>query len=82
MAVINTLKILQAKVHHWQTYKNMRSEDPDMTLLNKHGVRNNGKIKTYCYKTKWKNLSYQARDGEALVIKRRIKPRIISNLSN
>ena len=39
-------------------------------LLNEHGVRENGKIKIYGYKTEWKNLSNQARDGTALAIKR------------
>ena len=50
MAGNNTLKILQANVQQWQTnkitfYKNIRSEDLDIMLLNEHGVRNNGKIK-------------------------------------
>ena len=66
MAGNDTLKILQANVQHWQTnkitfYNNIRSEDPDILLLNEHGVRDNDKIKIYVYKTEWKNLSNQAR---------------------
>ena len=77
MAGNDTLKILQANVQHWQTnkitfYNNIRSEDPDILLLNEHGVRDNDKIKIYGYKTKWKNLSNQARDRTVLAIKRTI----------
>ena len=69
------MKILQANVQNWQTnkitfYNNIRSENPHIILLNEHGVRENGKIKIYGYKTEWKNLSNQARDGTALAIKR------------
>ena len=79
----DTLKILQLNVQHWQTnkttfYNNIKSEDPDIILLNEHGVKDNGKIKIYGYKTEWKYLSNQARDIAALAIKRRI----INNLSN
>ena len=50
MAGNNTLKILQANVQHWQTnkitfYNNIKSEDPDVMLLNELGVKDNGKIK-------------------------------------
>ena len=67
MAGNDILKILQANVQHWQTnkitfYNNIRSEDPDILLLNEHGVRENGKMKIYGYKTEWKNVSNQARD--------------------
>ena len=48
MAVINTIKFLHANVQHWPTNKisfyNIRTEDPDILLLNKHGVRNNGLV--------------------------------------
>ena len=59
MSGIDTLKILQANVQHWQTnkitfYNNMTSEDPDIILLNEHEVRDNVKIKIYGYKTEWK----------------------------
>ena len=69
MAGNDTLKILQANVQHWQTnnitfYKNIRSEDHDILLFNEHRVRENGKMKIYDYKTEWKNLSNQARDGK------------------
>ena len=74
-------------MQHWQTnkitfYNNIRSKDPDILLLNEHRFRENGKIKIYDYKTEWKNLSNQARDGAAIAIKRKIKHRIIKNLSN
>ena len=87
MAVINTIKALQANVQHWTTnkinfYKNIRTEDPDILLLNKHRVRNNGQIKIYGYKTEWKNVSNQARDRAVIAIKRNICHRIINNLSN
>ena len=76
MAGNDTLKKLQANVQHWQTNKitfyNIRSEDHDIILLNEHGIRGNGKIKTYSYKTEWKNLSNQARDRTVLAIKRTI----------
>ena len=47
MAVINTIKVLQANVQHWPTnkisfYNNIRTEDPNILLLNEHAVRNNG----------------------------------------
>ena len=50
MAGNGTLKILQANVQHWQTnkitfYNNIKSEDPDVMLLNELGVKDNGKIK-------------------------------------
>ena len=50
MVVNDTLKILQANVQHWQTnkimfYNNIRSEDPDIILLNEHAVRENVKKK-------------------------------------
>ena len=50
-------------------YNNIRSEDPDVILLNEHRIRDNGKIKINGYKTEWKNLSNQARDGAVLAIK-------------
>ena len=55
---------------------------PYIFLLNEHGVRNNGQIKIYGYKTEWKNVSNQARDRAVIAIKRNICHRIINNLSN
>ena len=57
MAVINKIEVLQANVQHWSTnkmsfYNNIRTEYLDILLLNEHGVRNNGQIKIYGYKTK------------------------------
>ena len=58
------LKILHANVQCWETnkitfYNNIRSEETDIILLNEHGIRENGKIKIYCFKTEWKNLRNQ-----------------------
>ena len=76
MARNDTLKIEQANMQHQQTikitfYNNIRSEDPGIILLNEHGVKDNGKIKFYGYKTEWKNLSNQVRDGATLAIKKK-----------
>ena len=86
MAVMNTIKILQVNVQHWTTnkinfYNKIRVEDPDIVILNEHGVRNNGKIKIYGYKTELKNISNQARDGAAIAIKWKINHRKNNNLS-
>ena len=48
MAGNDTLKILQANVQHWKKDKitfcdNIRLEDPNIILLNEHGIRENGK---------------------------------------
>ena len=69
MAGNDILKILQANVQHWQTnkitfYNNIRSEDPDILLLNEHGVRENGKMKIYGYRTEWKNFSWSCNSNK------------------
>ena len=53
-----------------------------INITYEHGVRNNGQIKTYGYRTEWKNIRYQASDRAAIAIKRNINNRIINNLSN
>ena len=53
----------------------------DIFILNKHGVRNNGQIKIYGYKTECKNISNKAREGAAITMIRNINHRIINNLS-
>ena len=50
MAVINTIKVLQANVQHWLTnkisfYNSIRTVDLDILLFNERGVRNIGKSK-------------------------------------
>ena len=81
MAIINTMKVLQSNLQHWQTnkissYNIITTEGPDILLLNELGVTNNGLIKINGYKREQKNISNQARDEAALAIKRIINHRI------
>lgn len=79
-----TIKILQHNTLHWKTNKNNLINtylqiNPDVILLNSHGVKNNRDIHIKGYNTYLKNTSGEAHDGSAVLIKSNIKHEIIED---
>ena len=78
------LKIIQHNVRHWNTHKinlsnTYLSLDPDIILLNSHGVRNSEQIKIFNYDVITKNSNNEINDGVSIAIKSHLKYKVINN---
>ena len=77
--MMNSLKIIQHNVMHWgyerrNELSNLyRETDPDIILLNSHGLKNENKIKIFQYNIYQSNKSGELNDGVAIAIKKNIK---------
>lgn len=81
---ITRLTILQHNVRHWKTnkyaYCNIYQEiDPDVILINEHGMNKEEKIKIHGYELYQTNKSNNIHDGVAIGIKRYINHEIIDD---
>lgn len=81
---IKRIKIIQHNVRHWSTnkysyYNSYREIDPDIILLNEHGMKNDEKIKIYGYEVHQKNKTDEMHDGVAIGIKTKYKYKILDN---
>lgn len=78
------LVILQHNVRHWATnkfsYYNIYKEvDPDLIMINEHGMKNEEKIKLFGYDVYQINKTNDLHDGVAIGIKRTLKYKIIDD---
>lgn len=78
----DTIKVLQHNVLHWRTRKfdltnTYKHLDPDIILINSHGLKNSEPFKIHGYITHKKNSSNTHTDGTAIAIKQELKYRII-----
>ena len=84
MATKTSLKIIQHNVLFWKTRKNMLCNiyldiDPDIILINSHGLLSNEPLKIPGYKIHKKNTTNTIHDGNAIAIKHNINHKIQDN---
>ena len=80
----NNIKILQHNVAHWRPYKQLLTQtyadiNPDILLINSHGLKDEETLKIHGYTTYQKNSSNELHDGSAILIKTNIKHRVTEN---
>lgn len=80
----NTITILQHNTLHWETNKinlthTYLQVNPDVILLNSHGVKSNESIHIKGYNTYLKSNSNQIYDGSAILVKSHIKHKIVDD---
>lgn len=78
---MDTLKVVQHNVHHWETKKLELSNiyidmSPDIILINSHGNKTGQNIKIQGYLCYSVNSSNEAHDGSAIIIKEGIRHRL------
>ena len=83
---IKRLKIIQHNVRHWPTnkfcyYNTYKEIDPDIILLNEHGMKNEEKIKIFGYDMYQRNKSNEIHDGVAIGIKKHYNYKILDNFT-
>ena len=81
MDIKGTILILQHKVRNWGTNKytftnTYRDINPDIILINSHGLKANNNIKIHSYTTYQINTSEEYSDGSAILVKHNLKHRI------
>lgn len=80
----NQITILQHNVRDWSTNKYAfcniyKSIDPDVILINGHGVLNNDQIQIFNYDIYQTNKNNEKHDGVAIAVKKYIKHRLIDD---
>lgn len=78
---METIKIIQHKVLNWSTrkyniintYKNI---NPEIILINSHGIKNNENLKIPGYNSYTKNMFNELTDGTAILVKENLKHKI------
>lgn len=85
--MLRKLLILQHNVRNWNTHKHefyniYRIEDPDIILLNEHGVKNNDNITLFNYNVHQSNKLNENNDGVAIAIRKNIKYRLIDDFTD
>lgn len=81
---MDTIKILQHNVAHLKPYRSTlyhtyRTINPDVILLNSHGLKNSETIKLYGYTSYQINTSEERHDGSAILIRNTIKHKLNDN---
>ena len=76
-----TINILQHNVRSWENIKYTltniyREINPDVILINSHGLKTNRNIKIHSYTTYQVNSSEELNDGSAILIKNNLKHKI------
>ena len=84
MAAVNRIKIIQHNVLQWRNrkqelYNLYRTLDPDILLLNSHGVKDEENMKIFGYSIHQKNIT-GANDGAAIAIKEGIRHKVIDGM--
>lgn len=75
---MDTLRILQQNVAYWKPYKHnlintYRDMNPDIILVNSHGLNANESLNIYGYIINKLNKSNELHDGSAILVKANIK---------
>ena len=78
---MDTIKIMQHNVAHWRTNKTTLIQtyneiNPDIILINSHGLKSSEQLKIHGYITYKVNSSEELHDGSAILIKQNIEHRI------
>lgn len=78
---MDTLKIIQHNVLNWTTRKNnlintYKSINPEIVLINIHGLKNNENLKIHGYSSYTKNIYNELNDGTSILIKENLKHKI------
>lgn len=81
---LQQLTIIQHNVRNWSSnkyiyYNAYKSIDPDIILINEHGMRNSNQIKLFNYDTYQTNKKNEKNDGVAIAVKKTIKHRLIDD---
>ena len=84
MTNTENILIVQHNVRNWNSYKltltNLYKEiNPDVILINSHGLKSTENIKIYTYQTYLINSSDELHDGSAILIKQHLKHKIKEN---
>ena len=79
---VNRLTIVQHNVLHWATRKNelyntYRHLDPDIILINSHGVKEAESLKMYTYTVYKNNVSNDRNDGAAIAVKSNLAHKLV-----
>ena len=87
MSEISRLTVVQHNVQHWATRKNelyntYRHLDPDVILINSHGVKEADTLKMYTYTVYKKNYSNQLADGVAIAVKNGLNHKLVEGFEN
>ena len=78
---MDKVTIIQHNVAHWNPYRHTltniyRDLDPDILLINSHGLHENEMLKIYGYTTYKVNSTNELHDGSAILIKSNIQHKI------
>lgn len=81
-----TLNIVQHNVLNWQTQKvnllnTYQTIDPDIILINSHGLNINSELKIFNYNVHKRNNSGERNDGVAIAIKKNIKYKLLDDFT-
>lgn len=81
MVNTQTINILQHNINNWNNNKTTLTSiykelDPDLILINSHGLKSSENIKIYPYVTYKINTSEERQDGSAILIKPNLKYKI------
>ena len=81
---MESIKILQHNVCNWNTNKHIltntyKNLNPDVILINSHGLKSNENIKIHSYSSYTINSSNELNDGSAILIKQNLKHKIKDN---
>ena len=84
MDTTDNIIIVQHNVRNWNSHKltltNLYKElNPDVILINSHGLKSTQNIKIYTYQTYLINSSDEQHDGSAVLIKQHLKHKIKDN---
>lgn len=84
---LDQIKILQHNVLHWRERKfglthYYKTIDPEIILINSHGMKNNEPLKIHGYTIHKRNQSDSPTDGTAMAIKSNLKFRIIDDFTS
>lgn len=86
MTNLNTIKIIQHNVLAWtaprkfELYNVYRNINPDVILINAHGVKDEQRIKLFDYNVYQRNTQNELHAGVAIAVKRSIRHEIIDDL--
>lgn len=82
-----TIKILQQNVRNWKTnkfalYNIYRNIDPDVILINEHGLKEGDKINIFNYNVYQSNKANEQNNGVAIAIKQNLKHKLIDDFTD
>ena len=83
MSGIPGLRILQHNVQHWRTHRHQlveiyRTVDPDVILINSHGLRNDEDLKIPGYRVMQHSQTQEVADGAAIAFRSNLRIKKLS----